>query len=178
LKDREIARLDELIELVETDPELARTAYELHKKTRDFNKLAEVLGLAEQDFSEFKRQCDEYLKVHRTRKLEKLMGLAETDLEQFKKERAEYMRALDIKERQPLRTAISKQQKAHHQSPHVRRPELLRMRFRDHIPEEHWPKVLDWSHSNMSKLFDIGVKTGEDFVEKHRERLESSMKAS
>ncbi|HSF94119.1 MAG TPA: patatin-like phospholipase family protein [Thermohalobaculum sp.] len=46
-------------------------------------------------------------------------------------------------------------------------PKMLRMPFRDLIPEEHWPKVLDWSHSNMSTLFDIGYETGQNFVEKH-----------
>jgi predicted acylesterase/phospholipase RssA len=177
MKDLEIKRLDELLELAATDPKHARLAHELHKKTREFKKLAEVLGLAEQDIAAFKTRCDEYLKSHQDKKLERLMGLAETDLKQFKKRREEYMRDLDAKERQPLRTAISKQQKPHHGSAHGHRVEFLRMRFRDHIPKEHWPKVLDWSYSNMSKLFDIGVKTGKDFVEKHGERLEGSMKA-
>jgi predicted acylesterase/phospholipase RssA len=177
MKDLEIKRLDELIELAATDPKVARMAHELHKKTREFNRLAEILGLAEQDIKAFRAKCGEYLKEHNNKKLEQLKGLAEKDLKLFKKKREEYMRDLDTRERQPLRAAIGKQQKPHHASAHSRRTEFLRMRFRDHIPEEHWPKVLDWSHSNMSKLFDIGVKTGEDFVEKHRERLENSMKA-
>ena len=41
---------------------------------------------------------------------------------------------------------------------------MLRMPFRKHMPEEHWPKVLDWSHSNMSKLFDIGYETAQEFM--------------
>lgn len=55
---------------------------------------------------------------------------------------------------------------------------ILRMPFRDHIPEEHWKDVLDWSYSNMSTLFDIGVKTGEVFAEEHRERLDDSMRSN
>ena len=41
---------------------------------------------------------------------------------------------------------------------------MLRMPFRDRIPDEYWPKVLDWSHSNMSTLFDIGYETGKQFA--------------
>ena len=55
------------------------------------------------------------------------------------------------------------------------RTELLRMPFRDHIPEEHWPLVLDWTYSNMSKLFDVGYQTGCAFVEDHKARLERSI---
>ena len=58
---------------------------------------------------------------------------------------------------------------------HSRRSELLRMPFGRHIAEEHWPKVLDWSHSNMSHLFEIGQQTGRAFVGHHKERLESSL---
>lgn len=48
---------------------------------------------------------------------------------------------------------------------------VLRMPFRDHIPEEQWPKVLDWSYSNMSTLFDIGYETGQTFAEKYKTEL-------
>jgi predicted acylesterase/phospholipase RssA len=48
---------------------------------------------------------------------------------------------------------------------------LLRMPFRDNIPEDHWPFVLDWSHSNMSKLFDIGYETAQRFVDDHWDQL-------
>lgn len=48
---------------------------------------------------------------------------------------------------------------------------MLRMPFRDHIPQDYWPKVLDWSHSNMSTLFDIGYKTGKAFLEDNWEAL-------
>lgn len=51
---------------------------------------------------------------------------------------------------------------------------VLRMPFRDHIPEEQWPKMLDWSYSNMSALFDIGYKTGQQFAETHKKQLAES----
>lgn len=54
--------------------------------------------------------------------------------------------------------------------------DVFRMPFRDHIPEAHWPKVLDWSYSNMSMLFDIGYETGEEFARKHRKTLDRSAK--
>jgi predicted acylesterase/phospholipase RssA len=177
LKDREIARLDELLSLAEEDLELFKLHRDLHKKSREYNQLAELLGLAEQDLELFKQRRNTYMENREIAGLEKLMDLAETDLELFKNKRAEYMQDLNERERQPLRAAINKKEKSHHKAPYSRRPELLRMRFRDHIPEEHWPKVLDWSHSNMSTLFDIGVKTGKEFVEKHRERIQHSMNA-
>ncbi len=48
---------------------------------------------------------------------------------------------------------------------------VLRMPFRDNISEDQWPKVLDWSYSNMSTLFDIGYKTGEQFAETYKKEL-------
>ena len=54
--------------------------------------------------------------------------------------------------------------------------DVLRMPFRDNITEEQWPKVLDWSYSNMSTLFDVGYKTGKDFAEKHKKTLNKSHK--
>ncbi len=51
---------------------------------------------------------------------------------------------------------------------------VLGMPFADHIPDEQWPKVLDWSYSNMSTLFDIGYETGKQFVKDNAARLEQS----
>jgi len=51
---------------------------------------------------------------------------------------------------------------------------VLRMPFADHIPEEQWPKVLDWSYSNMLTLFDIGYETGKKFVEDNAAKLAKS----
>ena len=52
--------------------------------------------------------------------------------------------------------------------------DVLRMPFRKHIPDAQWPKVLDWSYSNMSTLFDIGYATGAAFVATNRAILERS----
>ena len=54
---------------------------------------------------------------------------------------------------------------------HIDRPAMLRMPFRHRISEERWEKVLDWSHSNMSDLFDIGYDTAQDFLQEHWEQL-------
>ena len=51
---------------------------------------------------------------------------------------------------------------------------VLRMPFADHIPEEQWPKVLDWSYSNMLTLFDIGYETGKKFAEDNAAKLAKS----
>ena len=50
-------------------------------------------------------------------------------------------------------------------------PTMLRMPFRELIPAEQWPKVLDWSHSNMSTLFDIGYQTGKKLAADHADAL-------
>jgi predicted patatin/cPLA2 family phospholipase len=39
------------------------------------------------------------------------------------------------------------------------------------IPDQHWPKVLDWSYSNLSILYDIGYKAGEQFYEDNKKVL-------
>jgi NTE family protein len=46
---------------------------------------------------------------------------------------------------------------------------LLKVQF--DIPEEHWPYVLDWSYSNLSKLYDIGYQAGLKFYDDHGEKL-------
>lgn len=51
---------------------------------------------------------------------------------------------------------------------------VLRMPFGDNISDEQWPKVLDWSYSNMSALFDVGYETGKQFVKDNADRLEQS----
>jgi NTE family protein len=47
--------------------------------------------------------------------------------------------------------------------------ELLRIRF--DIPDEHWPHVLDWSYSNLARLYDIGYAAGLRFYEQHKDKL-------
>jgi hypothetical protein len=49
---------------------------------------------------------------------------------------------------------------------------LLQVKF--DIPKEHWPYVLDWSYSNLSKLYDIGYEAGLKFYEEHGHKLKSA----
>ena len=49
------------------------------------------------------------------------------------------------------------------------RRKLLKVPFE--IPEKHWPCVLDWSRSNLEKLFYIGYASGLDFCERHQEEI-------
>jgi predicted acylesterase/phospholipase RssA len=46
---------------------------------------------------------------------------------------------------------------------------LLQVEF--DIPKAHWPNVLDWSYSNLSRLYDIGYKAGLKFYDKYGEKL-------
>lgn len=39
------------------------------------------------------------------------------------------------------------------------------------IDPEHWPEVMDWSHSNLQHLFDIGYNAGLEFCRQHPEML-------
>jgi predicted acylesterase/phospholipase RssA len=43
--------------------------------------------------------------------------------------------------------------------------------FRFQVPEELHPHVLDWSYSNMQRLWDIGVEAGEEFFRQHADKL-------
>jgi hypothetical protein len=36
-------------------------------------------------------------------------------------------------------------------------------RVRFEIPKEHWPHITDWSHSNMSTMWNIGYEKGKAF---------------
>lgn len=51
---------------------------------------------------------------------------------------------------------------------------VLRMPFRDYIPDDRWHKVLDWSYSNMAALFDIGYETGKAFAKDHKAQILTS----
>lgn len=44
---------------------------------------------------------------------------------------------------------------------------LLKVNLTAHIPENHWPKMLDWSASNMKLLFDAGYQAGQTFCDEH-----------
>ncbi|NKB51780.1 MAG: hypothetical protein GKR97_06085 [Rhizobiaceae bacterium] len=54
---------------------------------------------------------------------------------------------------------------------HADLPKMLRMPFRNHIPEKHWETVLDWSHSNMSSWWDIGYDTAQVFIQENYKDL-------
>ena len=47
---------------------------------------------------------------------------------------------------------------------------LLQINFGELIPDKHWPKVLDWSYSNLSTLYDVGYEAGQKFFEAALER--------
>ena len=46
---------------------------------------------------------------------------------------------------------------------------LLKIEFE--IPEQHLPRSLDWSHSNLSTLFNIGYEAGSRFYETHKNEI-------
>lgn len=58
----------------------------------------------------------------------------------------------------------------HNTGPNKR--DLLKITY--DIPEEHLPKTLDWSYSNLQTLFDIGYEAGLKFYEEHQDKLSSS----
>jgi predicted acylesterase/phospholipase RssA len=49
---------------------------------------------------------------------------------------------------------------------------LLRIKF--DIPDNHWPYVLDWSYSNLARLYDIGYAAGERFYQENKSALRSA----
>ena len=53
---------------------------------------------------------------------------------------------------------------------------LMKIEF--DIPERQWPKVLDWSYSNLSTLFDIGYAAGQKFFEDHKDVLQPAKAAA
>lgn len=64
----------------------------------------------------------------------------------------------------------------HNRDPHSGQPKrrLLKVPLSRHIPEAYWPKVLDWSHSNLKLLYDIGYKAGLAFCDAHQADLKSN----
>lgn len=48
---------------------------------------------------------------------------------------------------------------------------LLKPDLMGGISEEHWPEVLDWSQSNMTRLFDIGYQAGQALCQQHADVL-------
>lgn len=38
--------------------------------------------------------------------------------------------------------------------------DLVHISLKDHVPENHWPYVLDWSYSNLASLYEFGYRAG------------------
>jgi NTE family protein len=53
-------------------------------------------------------------------------------------------------------------------------PKLNLLRITFEIPDEHWPYVLEWSYSNLSKLYDIGYAAGLKFYDENEEALRAA----
>lgn len=53
----------------------------------------------------------------------------------------------------------------------VPEPKLLRIDFAKHIPQDHWPKVMDWSYSNLKLLYEVGYKAGKEFFAQNKQDL-------
>ncbi|MEO9527849.1 patatin-like phospholipase family protein [Roseibium sp.] len=134
-------------------------------KEQELYELADLLGSADVDLAAFRKRVAALPADHKDRKLKEIVKLAGEDYAAFVDAREAYLKARELAEGVPSERPRT----------HSRRSELLRMPFGRHIPDHHWPKILDWSHSNMSTLFDIGYDTGKQFVANHKNRLESSM---
>ena len=157
--------LDEISDLAVTNIEDFKKQRDQLRNGRTLYELVDLLGSADVDLVAFDNRAQAYLDQHKDPELRQLVDLALTDYRAFTLKREAFLKARE----QQLKL------ESHCAKTHSCRSELLRMPFRRHIPEEHWPFVLDWSHSNMSRLFDIGYETGRTFVANHKERLESSM---
>lgn len=61
----------------------------------------------------------------------------------------------------------------HNLDPVTRKPKrkLIKVPLMKNIPDEHWPKIMDWSNSNVQLLFELGHKAGLEFCESHKADL-------
>ena len=178
-QEREIWEMDALMDLAEPEPEQFKLRCDLHRKVREFRKLKDLERLprySRRDKEVFKEKFDAYIKRYNKRRTKNPDELVLRNQKNLERE----IRDMEPKIK-PLKSGSPPTAGGAQLGPDDRqldRTELLRMPFRDHIPEAQWPEVLDWSYSNMSMLFDVGVETGEKFVKDHKERLERSMKHS
>ena len=53
----------------------------------------------------------------------------------------------------------------------VPEPKLLRINFAKYVPADHWPKVMDWSYSNLKLLYEVGHRAGEEFFAENKQDL-------
>jgi NTE family protein len=65
-------------------------------------------------------------------------------------------------------------EQVHNQHWSDEQPKLNLLRITFEIPDEHWPYVLDWSYSNLSKLYDIGYAAGLKFYDENQEVLRAA----
>ncbi|PVB60941.1 hypothetical protein [Labrenzia sp. 011] len=164
-KDRFLAETDRIMEFAESDPEAFGKQRIQLRHDRELYELVDLLGSADVDLAAFDNRAQAYLDRNPDPELADFVSLALTDYRAFVLQREAFLKKRE--------TALGG--KSLCAKTHSSRSELLRMPFRRHIPDAHWPNILDWSHSNMSTLFDIGYETGRNFVADHRERLEGSM---
>ena len=54
---------------------------------------------------------------------------------------------------------------------------LLKVQFEEFMPKDQWPKVYDWSYSNLSTLFEVGQNAALAFLEEHKELLYAKQEA-
>ncbi|MCK7611153.1 patatin-like phospholipase family protein [Roseibium sediminicola] len=164
-QQRFLTALEEAAELAETDAGAFKDKRDLIRAERELYELADLLGSADVDLAVFRDKMAAYLRDHDDQKLKTLTGLVDKDYGAFVRQREAYLKERELAAGVPSTCAAT----------HSRRSELLRMPFRRHIPDNHWPKILDWSHSNLSFLFEVGYETGLAFLDHHRERLEGSL---
>lgn len=48
---------------------------------------------------------------------------------------------------------------------------LLKVPLLNSLPEDAWPEVLDWSESNLERLYAVGYQAGKRFCAEHRQAL-------
>jgi hypothetical protein len=176
-RDRWIRELDEVVALADTNPELSRLKFDLHRKNRELTELLELRRMArlsKRDEDLFETKLDAYMNTFKKDEVvadaEVLVAKHPDDLIREIKELEQRVASSNGGDASEISSVIDDADDRQFD-----RTELLRMPFRNNIPEEQWPEVLDWSYSNMSKLFDIGVKTGEEFFRQHEKRLKRSM---
>jgi len=164
-QQRFLTALTEAAEQAGADTAAFKEKRDLIQTERTLYDLADLLGSADVHLNEFEERMDRYLATRPDDGLQHLKQLARDDYGAFVRERETYLKERELAEGVPSTCKKT----------HSRRSELLRMPFRHYIPDDHWPQVLDWSHSNLSFLFEIGKKTGRTFIAHHRDRLESSL---
>lgn len=164
-QNRFLTALDKASDLVDTDSGAFKDKCDLIRAERELYALTDLLGSADVDLVAFQTAMTIHLNDQSDSRLQQLADLVGADYAAFVREREIYLKEREVAAGVPSTCTAT----------HSRRSELLRMPFRRHIPEDHWPKILDWSHSNLSFLFEVGYETGRTFLENHRQRLESSL---